>query len=97
MDPGHRLDAGGSEVGIQLLNIYSRGFSFSAVVEGLTCYWNASQRELSDTAWATVQEKDIPAIRSSIGGTRNPLHLQRFLECSHAEALPSSIWDQTRL
>ncbi len=97
----------------------------SNLVEGLTCYWNASQRELSDAAWAEVQAKDIPviairtlagatekhphpdcgdevefalrlrasfpAVRSSIGGTRNPLHLKRFLECAETSPLPKSV------
>lgn len=100
----------------------------SELVEGLTCYWNASQRELSDAAWAAVQAQEIPLIairtlagakdspahpgcadavefalrlrasypvvRTSIGGTRNPAHLQRFLECADAPPLPPSVLDQ---
>lgn len=101
----------------------------SDLVEGLTCYWNASQRELTDTAWAAVQQNDIPviairtlagakdavshpdckdavelalrlsasypAIRTSIGGTRNPDHLQRFLEAAaNARPLPQNMLDR---
>lgn len=98
----------------------------SELVEGITCYWNAGQRELSDSAWAAIQEKDIPLIairtlagaedmpphpdcedavefalrlagsypvvKTTIGGTRNPDHLQRFLECAAgATPLPPEI------
>lgn len=101
----------------------------SGLVEGLTCYWNVRQRELTDRAWAAVQQNDIPVIairtlagadelpahpecqdavelalrlsasypviRTSIGGTRNPDHLRRFLEvAATAGPLPRNILGQ---
>jgi aryl-alcohol dehydrogenase-like predicted oxidoreductase len=101
----------------------------SPLVEGLTCYWNATQRELSDAAWKSVLAEEIPVIairtlagaketpnhpgcedavefalrlrasypvvQTSIGGTRNPEHLRRFLECAEkATPLPQEILTQ---
>jgi aryl-alcohol dehydrogenase-like predicted oxidoreductase len=42
----------------------------SGLIEGVTLYWNAYQRDCSDSAWATIQEKGIPtlALRTLGGG-----------------------------
>jgi aryl-alcohol dehydrogenase-like predicted oxidoreductase len=41
----------------------------SGLIEGVTLYWNACQRDCSDTAWATIQEKGIPALAlRTLGG-----------------------------
>ena len=104
----------------------------SELVEGITCYWNAQQRELTPAAWETIQNQNIPLIAlrtlagaseldsdmtrllkesdcddhvefalrlqasypqvsTTIGGTRNKDHLQRFLDCMNRPALPESV------
>jgi aryl-alcohol dehydrogenase-like predicted oxidoreductase len=42
----------------------------SALIEGVTLYWNAHQRDCSDAAWAAVREKKIStlALRTLGGG-----------------------------
>jgi aryl-alcohol dehydrogenase-like predicted oxidoreductase len=42
----------------------------SKLVEGVILYWNACQRNCSDTAWAAIREKNIPtlALRTLGGG-----------------------------
>ena len=42
----------------------------SGLIEGVILYWNACQRDCSDTAWATIQKKEIPtlALRTLAGG-----------------------------
>lgn len=42
----------------------------SGLIEGVILYWNACQRNCSDTAWATIKEKGIPtlALRTLGGG-----------------------------
>ena len=42
----------------------------SGLIDGVILYWNACQRDCSDTAWATIREKGIPvlALRTLGGG-----------------------------
>ncbi len=42
----------------------------SGLIEGVILYWNACQRDCSDTAWAKIKEKGIPtlALRTLGGG-----------------------------
>lgn len=42
----------------------------SDLIEGVTLYWNACQRECSDHAWAAIKEKELPvlALRTLGGG-----------------------------
>ena len=42
----------------------------SDLIDGVTLYWNAFQRDCSDAAWAAIQEKAIPvlALRTLGGG-----------------------------
>ena len=42
----------------------------SGLIEGVILYWNACQRDCSDTAWAAIREKGIPvlALRTLGGG-----------------------------
>jgi len=41
----------------------------SGLVEGVILYWNACQRDCSDTAWASIREKNIPALAlRTLGG-----------------------------
>jgi aryl-alcohol dehydrogenase-like predicted oxidoreductase len=44
--------------------------SESELIDGLILYWNAHQRDCSDTAWAAIREKKIPtlALRTLGGG-----------------------------
>ncbi len=114
----------------------------SELVDGLTFYWNACQRECSDDVWAAIQEQDVlslalrtltggplnekwkesqenvrgiwesagcadevefalrlgasfPAIRTSIGGTRDLGHLERYLTVAEtATPLPQDVLDE---
>jgi len=41
----------------------------SKLVEGVILYWNACQRDCSDTAWAAIQAKGVPALAlRTLGG-----------------------------
>jgi aryl-alcohol dehydrogenase-like predicted oxidoreductase len=42
----------------------------SGLIDGMILYWNANQRDCSDTAWAAIREKKIPtlALRTLGGG-----------------------------
>jgi len=41
----------------------------SGLIEGVILYWNACQRDCSDTAWATIREKGIAALAlRTLGG-----------------------------
>lgn len=41
----------------------------SGLVEGVILYWNACQRDCSDTAWAAIRKKGIPALAlRTLGG-----------------------------
>jgi aryl-alcohol dehydrogenase-like predicted oxidoreductase len=41
----------------------------SGLIEGVILYWNACQRDCSDAAWATIREKNIPALAlRTLGG-----------------------------
>jgi len=41
----------------------------SDLIEGVTLYWNAAQCDCSETAWATIREKAIPALAlRTLGG-----------------------------
>jgi aryl-alcohol dehydrogenase-like predicted oxidoreductase len=41
----------------------------SGLIDGVILYWNACQRDCSDTAWATIREKGIPALAlRTLGG-----------------------------
>lgn len=41
----------------------------SDFIDGVTLYWNACQRDCSDTAWATIRGKKIPALAlRTLGG-----------------------------
>jgi aryl-alcohol dehydrogenase-like predicted oxidoreductase len=41
----------------------------SGLVDGVILYWNACQRDCSDSAWAAIKEKDIPALAlRTLGG-----------------------------
>ncbi len=42
----------------------------SELIDGVTLYWNACQRDCTDTAWSTIREKKIPtlALRTLGGG-----------------------------
>ena len=42
----------------------------SGLIDGVILYWNACQRDCSDSAWATIQQKGIPslALRTLGGG-----------------------------
>jgi len=41
----------------------------SGLIEGMILYWNACQRDCSDTSWTAIQEKNIPALAlRTLGG-----------------------------
>ena len=41
----------------------------SGLIEGVILYWNACQRDCSDTAWTAIREKNIPALAlRTLGG-----------------------------
>jgi aryl-alcohol dehydrogenase-like predicted oxidoreductase len=41
----------------------------SGIIEGVILYWNACQRDCSNTAWTTIREKGIPALAlRTLGG-----------------------------
>jgi aryl-alcohol dehydrogenase-like predicted oxidoreductase len=41
----------------------------SGLIEGVILYWNACQRDCSDSAWAAIREKEIPALAlRTLGG-----------------------------
>lgn len=41
----------------------------SELIDGVILYWNACQRDCSDTAWASIQKQNIPALAlRTIGG-----------------------------
>jgi aryl-alcohol dehydrogenase-like predicted oxidoreductase len=41
----------------------------SGLIEGVILYWNACQRDCSDTAWAAIRQKGIPALAlRTLGG-----------------------------
>jgi len=41
----------------------------SGLIDGVILYWNACQRDCSDTAWATIRGKNIPALAlRTLGG-----------------------------
>jgi len=41
----------------------------SGLIEGVILYWNACQRDCSDTSWTAIQEKKIPALAlRTLGG-----------------------------
>jgi aryl-alcohol dehydrogenase-like predicted oxidoreductase len=41
----------------------------SGLIDGVILYWNACQRDCSDTAWAAIREKGIPALAlRTLGG-----------------------------
>ena len=41
----------------------------SGLIEGVILYWNACQRDCSDTAWAAIRKKEIPALAlRTLGG-----------------------------
>jgi aryl-alcohol dehydrogenase-like predicted oxidoreductase len=41
----------------------------SGLIDGVTLYWNACQRDCSDTAWTTIREKKISALAlRTLGG-----------------------------
>ncbi|MFZ4775625.1 MAG: hypothetical protein ACOYM3_09695 [Terrimicrobiaceae bacterium] len=41
----------------------------SELIDGVTLYWNACQRDCSDTAWAAIRERGIPALAlRTLGG-----------------------------
>ncbi len=46
----------------------------SDLIEGVTLYWNACQRDCSDVAWAAIREKGLPvlALRTLGGGPEDP-------------------------
>ena len=109
----------------------------SPLVDGVTCYWNAVQRDCTPAAWDRLAAGRVPVlalrtlgggtadtavarlmaeagcadavelafrlvagepmIRSSIGGTADPAHLERFLQAAAAATpLPAALhraWD----
>jgi aryl-alcohol dehydrogenase-like predicted oxidoreductase len=105
------VDRGNSDAGFAALS--------SPLVEGLTFYWNATQRDCSNRVWQELRKGYLPvlalrtlggaaenpllaasgcadavefglrlaasykAVRCTIGGTSNPDHLRRYLECAH--------------
>lgn len=43
------------------------------LIDGVTFYWNATQREVTDTAWAKIQARKIPVLAlRTLGGARDP-------------------------
>ncbi len=115
----------------------------SGLIEGVILYWNACQRDCSDSAWATIREKRIPAlalrtlgggpsdkfssekaenlaglikaagcrdatefnlrlaasepaIRTTIGGTASPAHLEDYLKAATVP-LPAEIVQRVEL
>jgi hypothetical protein len=114
------VDRGNSDEGFAALS--------SPLVDGLTLYWNATQRDCSNAVWQQLKHGNTPVlalrslggakepmileatgcadqvefalrlaasypfIRTSIGGTANPQHLQRYLECvQNAKPLPADV------
>jgi len=111
-----------------------RAVAESPLVEGLTCYWNAYQRDVTRKAWEEIRRRDLPVlalrtlagadqnnekvaawmeeagctdgvefavrlaageptVRTTIGGTRNLDHLERFLTCAeHPDPLPETVY-----
>jgi hypothetical protein len=46
----------------------------NGLIDGVTLYWNACQRDCSDTAWAAIREKKIPALAlRTLSGSSLPL------------------------
>ncbi|MCC5842862.1 MAG: hypothetical protein JJU05_01290 [Verrucomicrobia bacterium] len=43
------------------------------LIDGITFYWNATQREVTDTAWAAIQAENIPVLAlRTLGGGQDP-------------------------
>lgn len=43
------------------------------LIDGVTFYWNATQREVTDAAWAEIQTRNIPVLAlRTLGGAQDP-------------------------